>query len=102
MAHYVEAAATKRLFLPSCFYPTALNHSIHEFSPAGFRGQGYGCELAPEDGKSGQVSRLLPLPKALGARLSNDLNFHASITEDALSVNWLSKNPALVHSSLVK
>ena len=90
MAHYVGAAATKKTFSAQllsrhCFQ----SQHTHEFSPAGFTGQGYGCELAQEDGKPGQVSRLLPLSKVLGARLSNDLNFHASITEDVLSVNWL-------------
>lgn len=90
MVRYIEAAATKKTFSAQllsrhCFQ----SQHTHEFSPGGFRGQGYGCELAQEDRKSGQVSRLLPLPKALGARVSNDLHFHASITEEVLSVNRL-------------
>lgn len=80
-----ERLFSAQLLSRHCFQ----SQHTHEFSPAGFRGQGYGCELAEEDVKSVQVSRLLPLPKALGARLSNDLDFHGSITEGVPSVNWL-------------
>lgn len=86
---YGEAAATKRAFCAQTLSCSCFQSQHTQSFPSRFQKPGHGYEQY--EGEAGQLSRLPLLLKALGARFSNDLHFHASPTEDlSMShVNWV-------------